>query len=109
MVVYRGINLKFPPEVGIGSKFYFREFVSTSKNREVVEPYAYKGTILVITIKNNGNNRHQNYCLDISHLSQFKDEEEILINSHCYYTITNIEHDNEIDIVYMNCEGYNFN
>ena len=108
-VVYRGINLKFPKEIGIGSRFFFREFVSTSLNRQVVEAYADKGTILVIKIKNNGNNGHQNYCLNITQFSKYKDEEEILISSHCYYTITNIVHNNGLDIVYMNCEGYKFN
>ena len=105
-VVYRGINLKFPKEIGIGSRFYFREFTSTSLKKEVAECYVNNGTILVIKIKNNGNNGQQNYCLNISQFSKFQYEEEILISSHCYYYITNIVHTDRFDIVYMDCEGY---
>ena len=105
-VVYRGINLKFPKEIGIGSRFYFREFTSTSLKKEVAECYVNNGTILVIKIKNNGNNGQQNYCLNITQFSKFQDEEEILISSHCYYYITNIVHTDRFDIVYMDCEGY---
>jgi len=107
--VYRGIrNFKFPSEMGIGSKFYFREFVSTTLNKAVAEKFksTKKGSLLTITIKNNGVNNHPNYCYYIKGISCFPNEEEILISSHCYYTINKIEHEGDIDFVDLTCEGY---
>ena len=34
-IVYRGIKLKFSPDIGIGSRFYFREFISTSLEERI--------------------------------------------------------------------------
>jgi len=107
--VYRGINRQFPEEIGIGSKFYFREFISTSLNRQIAEIYlGGSGTLLVITIKNNGINGQNNYCLKIDDISEIPDEEEVLITCNCYFTVTNIEKGALFDIVYLICEGYKF-
>ena len=108
-IVYRGIkNFKLSPEIGIGSKFYFREFISTSLNKSVAEKFKEnkKGTFLTITIKNNGVDGHPNYCYYIKGISYFPQEEEILISSHCYYTVNNIAHKNDVDFVDLTCEGY---
>ena len=105
--VYRGINLKFPEEIGIGSKFYFREFVSTSLNRKIAEIYTDRGTLLDIKITNNINGQI-NYCLNISNISDITDEEEVLITCNCYFTVTNIERGDPYDTFYMICEGYKF-
>ena len=112
-IVYRGINkFKFAPEIGIGSQFYFREFFSTSLDENVAKMFAgctsdgdNKGTIMVITIKNNGTNGHPNYCYDITDLSKYRDEKEILLSSHCYFLVTNIIRNN-LDYVYLTCQGY---
>ena len=112
-IVYRGIRkFKFPPEIGIGSQFYFREFFSTSLSEDVAKGFAgftpgknNKGTIMVITIKNNGTNGHPNYCYDITDLSCFKGEKEILLSSHCYFLVTKINRNN-FDYVYLTCQGY---
>ena len=64
-----------------------------------------KGTIMVITIKNNGTNGHPNYCYDITDLSKYRDEKEILLSSHCYFLVTNIIRNN-LDYVYLTCQGY---
>ena len=61
---------------------------------------------MIITIKNNGVDGHPNYCFSITDLSCFPVEDEILICSHCYFTITNIIRDNNIDYVHLTCEGY---
>ena len=108
-IVYRGIkNFKLSPEIGIGSKFYFREFISTSLNKSVAEKFKEnrKGTLLTITIKNNGVDDHPNYCYYIKGISCFTKEVEILISSHYYYTVNNIIHKNDIDFVDLTCEGY---
>ena len=114
-IVYRGIRkFKFPSEIGIGSQFYFREFFSTSLSEDVAKGFAgytpngsnNKGTIMVITIKNNGTNGHSNYCYDITELSCFKNEKEILLSSHCYFLVTNIIRNNSFDYAYLTCQGY---
>lgn len=113
-VVYRGISkYRFPSEIGIGSKFYIREFVSTSVKKKVALQFMnynnkekVGGTLMKITIKNNGINGHPNYCYNIKGLSMYPQEEEILISSHCYYTVTDIDRKNHIDYVNIICEGF---
>ena len=105
-IVYRGVKLPFPPEIGVGSKFYFQEFISTSKRIEFcLEWIDYKGTIMEIKIKNNGVNGHPNYCYGIEHITYTNNQDEVLISSHCYFTVTNIRHENQIDYVSLICEG----
>ena len=105
-LVYRGVNLKFPSEIGIGSKFYFREFVSTSTSQEFSEQWIdNSGTLMIIKIKNNGTNGHQNYCYYIEDITISEDQYEVLISSHCYFTVTKIEHKKNIDYIYLTCEG----
>ena len=106
-VVYRGVKYKFPSDIGIGSKFYFREFVSTSIKKEFCEDWINnKGTIMIITIKNNGINGHPNYCYYIEDISMNPKEFEVLISSHCYFTVNKIVKENNIEYVSLTCEGY---
>ena len=113
-IVYRGISkFRVPSEIGIGSKFYIREFVSTSLNRRIAEQFLnynnkekVGGTLMKITIQNNGTDGHPNYCYNIKGISCFQKEEEILISSHCYYSVTNIERRNNFDYINMICEGF---
>ena len=77
--------------------------------------FVFDGTLFIIKIKNNGANQHNNYCLNIRDLSLIPDEEPVLISCHCYFSITDIqkEVDNNMthckcDLVYLDCEGYNF-
>jgi len=105
-IVYRGVKYPFPKEIGIGSKFYFQEFVSTSKIKEFCfEWIDNKGTIMEIKIKNNGVNGHPNYCYYIENITVSNNQYEVLISSHCYFTVTNIRHENQIDYVSLICEG----
>ena len=106
-VVYRGVKYKFPSYIGIGSKFYFREFVSTSIKKEFCEDWINnKGTIMIISIKNNGINGHPNYCYYIEDISMNPKEFEVLISSHCYFTVNKIVKENNIEYVSLTCEGY---
>ena len=110
-IVYRGINnYKLPKDIGTGSKFYFREFISTSIDKEVSLKFINKeaekriGTLLIIKIKNN---KKRNYCLDITKFSRFPKEKEILISSHCYFNVTEIKRNPEgVDEVNLDCEGF---
>ena len=48
------------------------------------------------------------YCVDMSvnDFSIFPNEKEILICSHCYFQVTNIRRNEEIDYVDLVCRGY---
>jgi hypothetical protein len=115
LIVYRGVNLKLPGNIRVGSKFFLREFCSTSATKTVGEQYASDGTLFIIKIKNNGINQNENYCLNIKEYSQFPDEDEILITCHCYFSVTCIQrraynhvYGVHFDKVYLDCEGYKF-
>ena len=110
-IVYRALkNIKFPSNIGIGSKFYFREFISTSikKNFAVDWLGGNKGTILIIKLKNNGTNGHSNYCYYIENCTYTKNQYEVLLSSHCYFTLTKRDYGKEIEYVNLSCEGYLF-
>ena len=112
-VVYRSVKCKFSEDIGIGSKFYFKEFLSTSTKKEFCEKWItekktgkIKGTIMTITIKNNGINGCPNYCCYIEDITYSKNQYEVLISSHCYFTVTKIIRNKDTDYVYLICEGY---
>ena len=107
-IVYRGIKIfKFPPDIGVGSKFYLREFLSTSKDKLFSEKWleGLSGTFMTINIKNNGTNGHINYCSYIESITYTPKQEEVLFCSHCYFTITKINRNDFIDFVELICEG----
>ena len=62
--------MQFPPEIQIGSIFYFQEFLSTTIKKSFAEQWIKgKGTLMEITIKNNGTNGFPNYCYYIEDIS----------------------------------------
>ena len=63
---------------------------------------------MIITLKNNGTNGHPNYCYYIEDISVSKEQYEVLISSHCYFTITGIERGEELDYISLICEGFLF-
>ena len=108
-IVYRGVKVKFPTNIGIGTKFYLKEFLSTTTKKEFAEDWIKnKGTIMIITIKNNGTNGHPNYCYYIEDISKTKKQYEVLVSSHCYFTVSKIERGEELDYISLICEGYLF-
>ena len=107
ITVFRGVKEKFPKEIIECSKFYIREFISCSTSLNQAKDLAGpRGTVMIITIKNNGANGEKNYCFSLKDISQEEDDEEILISSHCYYTLNKIEKETDLDYVYLTCEGY---
>jgi len=106
--VYRGIRkFKFSKEVEIGTKFYFREFLSTSTSKEFsINWINGNGTLMIITIKNNGTNGYKNYCCYIEDITLSKNQYEVLFASHCYFIVTKIERKEDIDYIYLTCMGY---
>ena len=87
---YGGKASKFPKELGIGSKFIFAEFISLSPDILIALSFSNYVTLLVVRIENN-NNPPGFYCYDITELSQFSQEKEVLITSNCIFEVTNIE------------------
>ena len=61
---------------------------------------------MIITIKNNGVNGHPNYCYYIEDITYTKNQYEVLISCHCYFSVTNIIHEKEIDYVNLTYEVY---
>ena len=109
-ITYFGIQYRFPKEITVGSKFYFRSFSLSSVRKEFIENWIKnKGTIFVITLKNNGTNNHPNYCFYIEDITFSKNEDAIIIASHCQFVVDNIERGYELDYVYLTCEGYLLN
>ena len=106
---YRGVSRKFPDNLGIGSKFIFGEFTSVSEDINVALSFASGGTLFIIRIENNNN---PFYCNNITKLSEYTHEKEILITSNCTFQITkkeNEEKDDEkhtVEKIYLTCEGY---
>ncbi len=106
-VVYRGVKVYFPEEIQVGSKFYFREFLSTSTKKKFSLGWIKnEGTLMDITIKNNGTNGHPNYCYYIEDITVSKKQYEVLISCHCYFQVTKREKKGKIEYVSLICEGF---
>ena len=107
-VVYRAIKtFRFPTYIKEKSKFYFREFLSTSTNRNFSFNWLCgNGTFLIITITNNGTNGHKNYCYYIEDITVCKNQFEVIFACHCSFILDKIERTQNIDYVYLTCEGY---
>ena len=108
ITVYRGIKVKIPKNIGIGTKFYFMEFLSSSKEIETARAFAASGTLLYISIQNNGINGKKVYCRDIEKISQFPQEKEIIFTAFCQFIVTGIKKEQGLDVIYLTCDGYNF-
>lgn len=107
-VVYRAIKIfRFPNHIKEKSKFYFKEFLSTSTNEKFSFNWLQgKGTFLIITITNNGTNGHKNYCYYIEDITICKQQYEVIFACHCSFILDKIERTQNIDYVYLTCEGY---
>ena len=80
-----------PDDIGVGTKFFFPEFLSTSKDINIAKDFAQNGTLMYITIQNNGINGKKVYCRDIEYISDYPDQKEIVFIAYCQFKITNIE------------------
>ena len=105
-IYYRGTRMKFSEELKIGTKLFFRNFISCSPDIKVAEAFAYNGTIFIIKIENN--NEPNFYCQDITELSEYP-AKEILITFNCIFLITNRKKEKDIEKIYLTCLGYQNN
>ena len=88
--------------------FFFPEFLSTSKDINIAKSFAENGTLMNISILNNGVNGKKIYCRDVESISGFPFEKEIIITTHCQFKVTNIERGPLIDILDLTCIGFDF-
>lgn len=105
--VYRGVRgINFPESCPKGSKFYLKEFLSTSLNKNIANNFSSEGgCIMEITLLNTNNT----YCKDVTNVSIYPSEKEVLLTSHCEFTIQNIrpKSKNGLQTIELICEGYN--
>jgi hypothetical protein len=107
-ILYRGVCFKLPYNIGVGTKFYFPEFLSTSRDINISKGFARNGTLMYITIQNNGTNGKKIYCRDIEYISDYPYQKEIVFTSYCLFRITKIERAPALDIMHLTCEGHIF-
>ena len=107
-VLYRGVCFKLPNNIGVGTKFYFPEFLSTSRDINIAKDIAGSGTLMYITVQNNGTNGNKYYCRDIEYISDYPFQKEIVFTSYCQFKITKIERTPNLDHMYLICEGHHF-
>ena len=107
-IVYRGVHFKLPDDIGVGTKFFFPEFLSTSKDINIAKDFAENGTLMYITIQNNGINGKKVYCRDIEYISDYPEQKEVVFTAYCQFRITNIQKTPYLDYLYLTCEGHQF-
>jgi hypothetical protein len=107
-VLYRGVCYKLPDNIGVGTKFYFPEFLSTSKDINTAKSFAHNGTLMYITVQNNGTNGKKYYCRDIEYISAHPNEKEVIFTSYCQFRVTKIEKTPTLHNIHLICEGYYF-
>ena len=108
VILYRGVCKKLPNNIRVGNRFYFPEFISTSKDINVAKSFGGSGTLMYIKVENNGINGKKVYCRDLTNISSFPHEQEILFTSYCRFRVTKIEQSGGWDILHLTCEGHYF-
>ena len=74
----------------------------------IAKNFSFSGTLMYITLLNNGVNGKKTYCRDIESISVFPFEKEIIITTHCQFTVTGIKRNQDLDYLYLNCTGFDF-
>ena len=91
-ILYRGATLKQEMideyRQAVGTKILWLSFVSTSKVREVAEFFS-GNTLFIIEMKD----MYTSLCTDITSLSLYPDEEEVLLMAQFRFRIDNVELD----------------
>lgn len=107
--VYRGATLS-EEMIGqyleaVGKQIVWRGFTSTSKNRAVAEMFS-GNALFIIRIKDESFGRRR----DISSLSVYPDEEEVLLTANFVFRVEKVEQDETTDrrkyLIYMTGSGF---
>jgi hypothetical protein len=88
-IVYRRVKNSFPSNWRRGYVFYFAEFVSTSIYSNCNSNY-FGNNVMEIKITNNGNGGNNNYCRNISDISDIPSEGEVLITAFCRFRVEEV-------------------
>jgi hypothetical protein len=106
-VVYRGCSIGFDKnKYQVGSQFYFGEFISASKKKDVAMDFEGNKNLMIITIKNN---KKKNYCYYVKNISAYQTEEEVILTAFCNFLITKYGNNSDQNIIYLTCLGYVLN
>jgi hypothetical protein len=91
-LLYRGVTLTDEMieeyKQAVGHKIIWNSFTSTSKDRRIAERFG--NTLFIILVKD-----VSKWLSDISSLSNYPHEQEVLLQNHCVFTIDKIERDPE--------------
>ena len=74
----------------------------------MAKSFAGNGTLMYISIQNNGINGKKVYCRDVEDISTFSFEKEIIFTAFCQFIVTDIKRNEQLDILKLTCDGYNF-
>ena len=89
-LVYRGMTLADEMveeyKQAVGHKIIWNSFTSTSKDRQTAEQFG--NALFIILLKDDSK-----WLSDISSLSHYPHEQEVLLQNHCVFTIDKIERD----------------
>ena len=107
-ILYRGVCFRLPNNIGVGSKFFFPEFLSTSRDINIAKEIAGNGTLMIISVQNNGINGKKVYCRDIEYISDYPFQKEVVFTSYCQFLVTKLDKTPSLDIIYLTCVGHNF-
>ncbi len=105
ITVYRGTNMSDQMieqyKLAIGKDIRYLAFTSTSKDRQVAEMYSNGNTLFIIKLNNSG------FLCDISLLSFYPDEQEVLLNAGHPFKVDQVEHDltNNKYFIHLSCFG----
>jgi hypothetical protein len=103
ITVYRGTNINEQMieqyKLAVGSNIRYLAFTSTSKKRQVAEMYTNGNALFIVKLNNSG------FLRDISSLSFYPDEEEILLNAGHPLKVIQVEHDLQMNkyLIYLSC------
>ena len=102
--LYRGVSKKFPDNLGVGYKFIFPEFISSSIDLNIAKNFGCGGTLFKIRIEKNLSPNF--YCYYVDDISQVKGEKEVLITFGCSFQITKKKSEPDgTTKVYITCYG----
>jgi hypothetical protein len=98
--VYRGATLTNEMieeyKRAVNKRIYWSAFISTSKNRSVAEIFIGNTLFIIKTTK-----RYQLPFLDVSSLSQFPEEQEVLFNAGSHFKVERVQCKSRKYIIYM--------